>query len=52
VHLVVHNVAGLSKVDRVDDFIVSVFLVAIQVRSLTTMTYQRQGISLVSEKHQ
>jgi hypothetical protein len=38
VHLVVDNVTNLSKVDRVDDFIIPILLVTIKVFSLTTVT--------------
>lgn len=37
-HLVVNNVTCLAEVDRVDDFVVAVFFIAIEIFSLTTMT--------------
>jgi hypothetical protein len=41
VDLVVDDVARASKVDRVDDFVVTVFFVAVAVSSLAAMTYPR-----------
>lgn len=36
-HLVIHDVSGLSKVDRVDDFVVSIFFVSVQILRLTAV---------------
>jgi hypothetical protein len=37
VHLIVHDVAGLSEVDRVYNLIVAVLLVAVEVWGLTAV---------------
>jgi hypothetical protein len=37
VHLVVDNVTGLLKVDRVDNLVVAVVLIAVQVLGLTAV---------------
>lgn len=37
VHLIINNVSDLSEIDRVDDFIVTVVLVAIQIFRLTSV---------------
>jgi len=38
VHLVVDNVTDLSEIDRVDDFVIPILLIAIEIFSLTSMT--------------
>lgn len=37
-YLVVDNVAGLLMVDRVDDFVVSIVLVAVEIFGLSTVS--------------
>lgn len=38
VHLVIYNVAGLPKVNRVDDFVVAIIFVAIEIFGLTSVS--------------
>jgi hypothetical protein len=38
-HLVIDNMANLSEIDRIDDFIIPILLVAIEILSLTTVTW-------------
>ena len=38
VHLVIDNVTDLSEIDRVDDFIIPIFLIAVQIFSLASVT--------------
>lgn len=40
-HFVVNYVAGISKVDRIDDFVVTVFFISIQIFGLATMTWRQ-----------
>lgn len=40
VHFIVDNVAGHSEVDRVDDLIVAIFLVAVKILGLTAVTWK------------
>jgi len=40
VDLIVDDVAGLLEVNRVNDLVVSVFLVAIQILGLTSVSYR------------
>lgn len=39
VHLVIHDVSDLAKIDWVNNLVISIFLVAIQILGLTTMTW-------------
>lgn len=41
VHLVVSNMANLTEVDWVDNLIETVFLVAVKILGLASMTYGR-----------
>ena len=41
-HLVINNVAGIAKVNRVNDFVVTVIFVAIEVGGLTAMSCASQ----------
>jgi len=38
VHLVIHNVACCSEVDGINDFIVSIFFIAVKILGLPTVT--------------
>lgn len=38
VHLIIHNMSGLPKVDRVDDLVISILFVAVQVLRLPAMS--------------
>lgn len=38
VHLVVYDMAGLSKVNRIDDLIVAIIFISVQVFSLATVS--------------
>jgi hypothetical protein len=40
VHLVVDDVTNLAEIDGVDDLIVTVFLIAVKVFCLTTVTWE------------
>ena len=42
VHFVVDDVAGYSEVDRVYDFVITIIFVAVEIRCLPTMAYNRQ----------
>jgi len=38
VHLIIDNVTNLSEVNRVDDFIIPIFLIAVKILGLASMT--------------
>jgi len=38
VHLVVGDVSNLSEIDRVDDLVVAVLLIAVEILGLTAVT--------------
>jgi len=42
-HLIIDDVAGHSEIDRINNLVVTVVLVAIEVRCLSTVTYGRQS---------
>lgn len=52
VHLVVGDVAGLAEVDRVDDLVVAVFLIAVKVFCLPAVSYAKLGTRLLQEPEQ